>query len=303
MPSIIYYAHGLNIKSELFLPEFPIKETSKVDVFIRFGKRNLSNIPSKNIHEVYLSKFTKVKITPGNLIYLFWKDIEIFTINNNEIIINPKTGLNSNFLKFLLFGYVFAILLHLRGRLVLHANAINMDNNAIVFSGVSGIGKSTISFAFHQKGYKLLCDDVSSINIGKKCQMIYPGFPRIKLWPDVIQNFEEDPRMIPKIHNKTSKRFYNVSGNFSDIEKPIKTIYFIKETGNIKIEKINPQKAIMYLIKSSYCFKLLNKSELSENLSQCSALVNEVPIKILEVEKSYKNLNKLVEIVEKDVLN
>ncbi|MDY9922934.1 hypothetical protein [Methanobacterium sp.] len=303
MRSITHYAHGLNIKSELFFPEFPIKETSNVDVFIRFGKTNLSNsISSKNIREVYLSKFTKIKITSGNLIHLFWNDIGIFSINNNEIIINPKTGLNLNFLKFLLFGHAFAILLHLRGRLVLHANAINMDNNAIVISGVSGIGKSTISFTFHQKGYKLLCDDVLSINIGKKCQTVYPSFPRIKLWPDVIRNFEEDPGMIPKIHNKTSKRFYNVSGNFSDIEKQIKTIYFIKETGNIKIEEINPQKAMMELIKSSYCFKLLNESELSENLSQCSAIVNKVPVKILEVEKSYESLNKLVEIVEKDIL-
>lgn len=304
MRPITYYAHGLNIKSELFFPEFPIKETSKVDVLIRFGKINLSNnISSKNIREVYLSKLTKVKITSSNLIYLFWNDIEIFIINNNEIIINPKTGLNLNFLKFLLFGYVFAILLHLRGRLVLHANAINMNNTAIVISGVSGIGKSTISFAFHQKGYKLLCDDVLSIKIGKKCQTVYPGFPRIKLWPDVIQNFEEDPGMIPKIHNKTSKRFYNISGNFSDIEKQIKTIYFIKETGNIGIEKIKPQKAIIELIKGSYCFKLLNKSELSENLRQCSAIVNKVPVKILEIEKSYKNLNKLVEIIEKDIQN
>lgn len=302
MRSTTHYAHGLNIKSELFFPEFPIKQTSEIDVIIRFGITNLFNDSNKNFHEVYLSKFTHIKISSCNLINLFWNDIQIFTIKNNEIIINPNTNLDLNYIKFLLFGYGFSILLYLKGRLVLHANAVDMDNSAVVISGVSGIGKSTLSFAFHKKGYKLLCDDVLSMDIGKKFQTVYPSFPRIKLWPDVIENFGEDSGMIPKIHDKTSKRFYNVSGNFSDIEKQIRAIYFIKVTGNIKIKEMNPQKALMELIKSSYCYKLLDNHEIAENLSQCSAIVNKVPVKMLEVEKSYKSLNKLVEIVENDIL-
>ncbi|WP_416111522.1 hypothetical protein [Methanobacterium sp. MZD130B] len=303
MHLINHYAHGLNIKSELFFPEFQINETPKVDVFIRFGKTNLWNkISTKNCREVYFSKFTKIIISSDNLVYLFWRNIWIFTIRHNEIVINSKTSLDINFLKFLLFGYGFAILLHLRGRLVLHANAFNIDDSAIIISGVSGIGKSTISFAFLQKGYKLLCDDVLSINIEKKCQNVYPSFPRIKLWPDVIQNFEETPEKMPKIHLNTSKRFYNASRKFSDDEKQINTIYFIKKRDNNKIKEITPQKAMMELIKSSYCFKLFNERELSENLTQCAALINKIPIKILEVKKSYESLTNLVKIVEKDIL-
>lgn len=302
MRSATYYAHGLYIRSKLYFPEFSLKQTSEVDVFIRFGKTYLfDNYSNKNLREIYLSKLTKIIISSSNLIYLFWNDIGIFTITKNEIIINPKTGLDLNFLKFLLFGYGFAILLHLKGRLVLHANAVEINNSAVVISGASGIGKSTISFAFHQKGYKLLCDDVLSIDIRKKCQKVYPSFPRIKLWPDVIQNFDEYPGKIPKIHNKTSKRFFNVSENFSDIEKKINTIYFIKVTGNIEIKEISPQRAIMELIKSSYCYKFFNEREVCGNLIQCSAIVNNVAIKILEVKKSYESLNKLVEIVEKDI--
>jgi len=294
-----YYVYGLNICSELIFPDFPKSKKSVYDVNIRLGDVYL---PFEKYREVHLSKLTKVRIKTNN-IYLLWNDITIFAIKNYaEIIINPKTGLNKNFIKLLLFSYGFALLLHQKGRLVLHANAVNINDGAVIILGPSGTGKSTTSIALLNKGHELLCDDVLSIRVEGKYPTVYPSFPRIKLWPDVIKQFKEDPTILPKIHSNSDKRLYNVSNRFSQRKKNLKAIYIIKESNFTGIENINSQKATMELIRSSYCYKLLRKTGLAKNLKQCSEVAIKVPIKVLKVKRSFEDFNHLAETIENDIL-
>ena len=296
-----YYSHGLSINSEMNFPEFTIKKSSHIDVFIRFGE--ISALID-NFLEVNLSKLTKVRST-SNIINLLWNNIEIFTIKNGkEIIINPQTGLEENFLRYLFMGHVIPILLHQKGRLVLHANAVNMDEGAVILLGSSGKGKSTTSIALHKQNYNLLSDDILSIKIiDEKYQSVYPGFPRIKLWPIVIKNINEDPNFMPKIHFNTEKRSYNISEDFSHDIKPIRAIYLLEEGDKTAITEMKSFDGLLELIKSSYCFKLFNETELSENFKQVSKIVNNIPFKRLVVKPSFENLKNIVDVIENDIFN
>jgi len=296
---IPYYSHGISILSEIQFPEFTIKKSAHVDVIIRLGEINSSH---KNFKVVYLSNLMKAKIK-SNKIHFLWNNIDVFIIKNcEEIIINPQTGLKESFLRLLFLGYVLPILLHLKGRLVLHANAVTMNDGAVVLLGNSGVGKSTISLALHKKGYYLLSDDVLSIKVnGENYQTVYPGFPRIKLFPKVIKKMKENPESMPNINFYNDKRSYNVLDNFFNVKKSLKAIYSIKKGSETVIDQINSHEALMELIRSSYCFKFFEKNELSENLKQCSTVINNVPMKRLKVKHSFKELNNLVEIIENEL--
>jgi hypothetical protein len=50
-------------------------------------------------------------------------------------------------------------------------------------------------------------------------------------------------------------------------------------------------------------FKLFNENELSENLKQCSKLVNNAPIKKLKIKPSVKDLKNIVDIIENDIFD
>ena len=52
----------------------------------------------------------------------------------------------------------------------MHASAIVHEGKAVLFTGISGAGKSTTANAFRLKGYKMLTDDVCPITFinGKK---------------------------------------------------------------------------------------------------------------------------------------
>ncbi len=291
-----YYAHGLGILSEINFPEFITAKTN-IDLIIKFGEidSNLGDFTDYN-----LSEMAKARVD-SNKTYLIWNDLLICCINHQKIIINPKTKLEEDFLRLLILSYAFAIFLHKRGKLVLHANAINMFGSAVVFLGGSGEGKSTTSLIFNKKGHGLLSDDVLSIDVNNHFPRVYAGFPRLKISPDVIKNLNEDTKLIPRVSINSKKLSYDVRDNFHDSSLPLRSIYLIERSNETKIENLGLQEGLMELIKSSYCYKIFNSFELNENLKQCTEILNKVNLKRLCIKNSIDDLEMVVKIIENDL--
>lgn len=297
----IYKSQGLIIHSSIYFPEL-LECTSKnvtPQVLIQYGE---FEIPEENTcYKEVFSYFDEVKLNHDTA-YLLWNNTKICSVSKgNRIIINPKTGLNQEYLRTIILGSAFGILLHQIGRLVLHGNAVKMHKFAIAFLGPSGRGKSTTSLALHKKGYPLLSDDIISIEFDENnSPLLFSNFPLIKLWPEVIKYFQEDPDIIPKIHLNTDKRYYLTQDNFSNITIPLKSIYSIHKSDKNFIKEIKPQEAMIELTKSSYCLRMFNKKEMSKNLIQCSKIINNISLKCLKINHSFNKLSKIVEIIESD---
>lgn len=75
-------------------------------------------------------------------------------------------------------------LLH-QGDLVLHAAAVEVEGQAILFVAPGGAGKSTLAAAFAQAGYRLLSEDVTCVKMAEKPSII-PGPAMLRLRPDVL---------------------------------------------------------------------------------------------------------------------
>ena len=164
----------LKICSEIFLPELTPNKFNKADLLIRFGKVDPHS--EKSIVEGNNFKVTE------NAIYRFWNEIGRFKISNgSEIIVNPSITINQRILRSFILGTVFASLLYQRGLLVLHASAVNINNEAIAFLGDKGYGKSTTAMAFYNEGYPILADDYIAIDFEDKVPLVYPGFPSLRL--------------------------------------------------------------------------------------------------------------------------
>lgn len=293
-----YKAHGLSIQSTITFPELN-KDNHGTDVKIRHGKIDSSskNILSEGIFRV-ASSFKRTE----NSIFLIWNDIEICEITHGkEITVNSFTGIEENFLRALILGPAFGILLHQRGRLVLHASTVNINGGAVAFMGFNGGGKSTTTAALNNKGYPLVCDDVSSVEFDKNGNpVVFPGFPRIKLWPESIKLFFNDLDVFPKIHSESEKRSCFIS-DFSMNNLPLKNIYIIEEDERIKVEALRPQDALIELIRNSYCLNIFEDFEQSSNLIHYANIVKNVHIKRLNIEKSMEKLPELVKIVENNL--
>lgn len=105
----------------------------------------------------------------------------------SRIIVQPEAGAAEANVRLFLLGSAMGALLHQRGLLPLHASAVEVDGRAIAFIGPSGAGKSTLAAAFHDRGYRVIADDVCVIGFdGDGQAFAYPGIPRLRLWEEAL---------------------------------------------------------------------------------------------------------------------
>lgn len=288
-----YKAFGLNIHSEIFLPELAVNESDKHDLIIRCGE--FDEFSGETIVEGENFRITE------DSIYRFWEDIGKFKIiGGNEIIIKLVSSVNDVVFRSFILGTIMASLLYQRGLFVLHASAVNVNNEVIAFLGHKGYGKSSTAMIFYKEGYSIIADDYITIK-PNSVPIIYPGYPSLRLSykSRVLGDFSRDRVYykdfeIDKIH-------VPVDSNFSLEKIPLKKLYVLKRSTKLKISEFRPQEALMKLVENTFMIRGFKKSDFIDNLKQCSSLLDHVDISLLEVPDSLEDLQKVVELIRKDI--
>lgn len=171
-----YRVFGLCIKSELELPElFHAAGDCEADIVIRRGKI------AQETQDVGLHWLgdAGLFVVPGVARYLIRSGC--------SILVEAISGTPARNVRLYLLGSAMGILLHQRGLLPLHANAVEVDAGAIAFLGPSGAGKSTLAMTFHDRGFRVIADDICAIRMtGQEAASVVPGLPRIRLWQEAL---------------------------------------------------------------------------------------------------------------------
>lgn len=297
-PSYNYKAYGLMVNSELLIPELETAEGTP-DVIIKFGKvpMHLENASETGIRfeasqDEFLLKIDNIAR------YYVWA--------GREIVIEPlNEGREDDIIVFLL-GTVFGALLHQRGFLVLHGSCIEVNGEGVLFTGVSGIGKSTLAAAFYEKGYPVLTDDVSAVFIGEdEAPYIMPGMPSLKLWQDSAVKFGKDTQTLVPLRKEMNKYRLEIGDKFVAGPLPLSRIYILNtdfET-EIKINEISSLDRLTTLIDNTYRIRFLKgQGGKALHFKQCAVLANKVGIYRVQRPKSGFRINELLERLEKELV-
>lgn len=292
-----YFAYGLSIHSTIAIPEFIEAQSKNSDVKIDFQKNlnPLDYIPNTIINELWYLWLTKEKTI------LYIRDTATFLVENgNEITIIPVSGVSETELRFYLVGTVMSILLYERGLLVLHGSAVNIDNHAVTFLGISGEGKSSTAAAFLSRGYNLVTDDVAPVNFETKPYTITPGFPQIKLGQKTADVLGYDFDTLHFINPANEKRGYRPRQGFDFSPLPIGRIYVLNTASEFSIEPIRPSEAVTEIYRHSRPTTLYHFGGQS-HFFQCVNLAKAYTIYRLNRPRNLELLPKLVEMVEADM--
>lgn len=178
-----YRLYGLNVRSAFPLPELRESEDArKADLDIRVGRVSRGHADGWSFG-------------PDGAI-LRIEEIGSYLIRGGrEIIVEKRPDAAERNMRLYLLGSAMGVLLHQRGLLPLHANAIEIDGCAVAFMGESGAGKSTLAAWSHDAGHRVIADDVCVLRFddGQGRVSVHPGLPRIRLWKDALERTGREP--------------------------------------------------------------------------------------------------------------
>jgi len=286
-----YRAFGLSIHSDMPLRALIPVVSTRSDITIARG-----NVPDRLAAPAMVKPYSQS--APGELLFTVPAIARFYVTGGTMIRYQPKANSDPQTIALYLLGTGLGAIMHQRGRLVIHGNALRFSNQAVIFAGSSGQGKSTLAAAFYQKGYELLADDLASVDDRAK---VHPSYPQLKLWHDSATRLHIDVERMERVRQPILKYACPLDGGFCDKPLPLKSIYILQAHNENRFE-IKPVKGITKmtaLIAQTYRFGHLKGLSLQhQHLKSCAQLVKQVEVVELFRPMAGFHIDALRELIE-----
>ena len=278
-----YACYGLTIVSDLALPELlgagadvdardpaDVAGVADADIRIRLGEVSSDGLPDGE----QLGPF--LWVTPDRL-WLRVPEVARYLVSGGDsIVIAPEGDADEDSLRVFLLGSALGALLFQRGLLVLHGNAIRIDDACMVCVGPSGSGKSTLAAGLMQRGHEILADDV--VPVDAACRVL-PGFPRLKLWEDAASRLDIETAGLRRIRPCLEKYNYPVHDRWAGRALPVRWVYVLGShyLPDTLFEAITGMDRFRPLRNNTYRVRFLEGMALkAEHLRLCGQLAGRV---------------------------
>jgi hypothetical protein len=267
-----YALFGLKIASEIPLgPLPPGRKDAAADVVIAYGAAPAgAHPPGYSLGEA------------GTILHIL--KVGTFLIREGrEILVSPAPGASDRNIRLYLLGSAFGALLHQRGLMPLHANAIEMDGRAIAFCGHSGAGKSTLAAWFHDRGYGIFADDVCVIGADPSgAPLAYPGLPRLRLWREALEASGRAADHYDRSFDEMDKYDVPTAGAGSPAPMKLAAIYLLRQAGEgaePRIDRLGGVDMVEALVSNTYrggYLKTIGRT--GDHLAACLRIGRKVPV-------------------------
>jgi hypothetical protein len=243
--SFDYSVFGLNVRSDMALPELlPAVPGSAVDVTITLG-RLTEPMTQAGLHR------------DGEALMLSVPDVARYRIEaGSEIVIDPCASAPDRNIRLFLLGSAFGALLHQRGLLPLHANAVEIDGGAVAFMGKSGAGKSTLAAWFHDEGFKIIADDVCVVRFDREGGVhASPGLPRLRLWKETLESTGRSVADYPQSYlgdESWDKYDVAIHDGAASEQVPLRSLYLLGSGDRFAIRQLAAAEAVEAVFANTY---------------------------------------------------
>jgi hypothetical protein len=291
----VYRVSGIGIASEIPLPELPEAAAGiPTDASIRLGPvegRPPSMAPGRSVF----------RVSPGD-VGLWWPGVAAVTIRGGrEVVLDPEAGAGESLVRSFLLGPGLAVLLHQRGRLVLHASAMVRGGRAVAVLGNSGDGKSTTCAALHARGFSVLTDDTLVVDPdGSPAPLAYPGLPRIRMSAEAARRLGHRPEDLPPVDEARDPRRQLAPEPPPDRSVPLARLYVLADDERFGVDPLPPQQQVMALVTNSFCIRLVPATGPDRHLAQCGRVAAACPPRRLRRPRDLDRLPELAALVEAD---
>lgn len=289
-----YQAYGLNISSSFPLCELP-QGRNKTDIYIKKSQLKLpqltpTSIQRQGIEALFGGTLQEAYLHWPNIVSLLAKD------GTNLIVHSHSNKINSQLLNLYILSEALGLILYQRGYFLLHASAVKIGEEVVIFVGSPGTGKSTTAAAFAKHGYTVLADDMVAIKFNSAGKaIVYPAFPQIKIWPSAVQGLGYNLSALPRLFPGSRKRVIRQRNNFPLKPFPLSHIFFLEDGAKLKISRMEGTNAFFILARYFPLPSLILQGYTLENhFQKCLQLLSQVKISKIEKPQDFFILEKIV---------
>lgn len=291
--SNIYTAFGLIFDSEMELPEL-IPAAGQADVKIVWGK-----VPDHL--ESPIEKTPWLETAAGQYLLRVDGIAGYYAANGNCIIIEPCHEVKHQDVRVFLLNTVLAALLHQRDYLVLHGSAAVVDGKAAAFVGISQAGKTAIALSLYDRGYLLLSDEISAIQVQDGKAILYPGIPQLNAWRDTLKRAGKNVDAYQPIRNGINKYAFPVYDQFGQTGYELGNIVFLQHHNQKKMYKqvIQGGARLKKLIEHA-CF-INTVTDKARHFHICAAIVKQTALFELTFNELTDPVNQITDMILKEL--
>jgi hypothetical protein len=201
--------------------------------------------------------------------------------DGREAWLDPEPGRAAADLAGFVTGSILGVLLHQSGRFVLHASAVAVDGEAVVFCGVSGAGKSAMAAALSAKGYPLVADEVCCFDANLNDPHVIPDGRRLKLWADAVGRLSLKEWKGEAVRPGFEKYWVTPAAVCEGRPLPLRAIYFLHQArlpNSTGIEPVRRLDAVAMIRTHAYRRRLVRALGREQDwLDGCASIAGRTP--------------------------
>ena len=258
------------LNSTIALPELPAaseENTSNLNNLVfRVSDRALCNRQDlERLFQWYLPD-GRVSLSCGKILdryYLHFPRLADFAIAplENTITCSPACVTDNFTLRHLLLDQVIPRLLDHNGQLILHASAVRLKGQTLLFLGETGQGKSTLAMALQQHGCQLVTDDCVRFFFSGNNVNCIANYVGARLWPDSFNTLNPLCHNVEKNAGSGKTRLYfSFEDDDGPSSFPVKAIFFLKTSPDDLSEEcctlVPVSGANKFIDMNKHCFPL-----------------------------------------------
>lgn len=257
----------------------------------------------------YVSVVGLHKTVPGLLLDVACEGVGSFHYLGEEIVVNwSETG--TGFEHYLQTAGL-SLWLEIRGVLCLHANALATERGVIGLVAPSQMGKTTLTAALAASGMAIMTDDMMAVYPSDAGWRVFPGWPRLRMWPDAARYFVGDAvEQLARVHTRFDKRVVNLEENvgfdFCRHSGSLNRLYLLERrddaSDDVVMEEMTPRSGLLALMQHSMlasAYRTLGVEE--QRLEKLSALVTSVVMKKIVYSSGRQSLERVCKAIQSDL--
>ena len=307
----MYRIFDLTLDSDIPIPELDETGISKSSYTIRaWNPESFPGSEPEWFHDIYDAN-NNLSLSCGrvnNNYLLRFPELADFLVSLSEksIVYKPSDDLPEVTIRHLLLDQVIPRVLGQTGKIILHASAVNTGNDrCIIFTGNTGVGKSTLVSSYVSLGDTLLTDDCLLLEITGDSIMAIPNYHGLRLYEDSATALFGDTVTDSEMAHYTRKKrmWLDEKSKILSESLPVAAIFVLEPNSNndqtdIKVSRISGANELMTLIRQLFILDATDMKLIANQFKTINQIVS-MPVNIYQLQfpHDFTQLGKVQEVI------